>query len=261
MSLLTRKTTTTVKNDDQFYSTGKYVVLQAENTRFRLPSEILTRKSQFFADMFTLPVPASSETAEGASDEKPIMLPASISAESFRSLLKMLYSSATFFGTSIEGVPVVLDKSEWISVLKLSTMWYFLECRKTVILKLTDVLGPIEKVCLGREQNVAFWIQEGYKALVERAETITDDEALSLKKNSGVDYAVTGLALLRIREKKALKGTRHDLHFIARLIEQEFSEELRTTMEAEKVYGIVKDLEPIDEVWPAKVPKDLFSDW
>jgi len=51
----------------------------------------LVRESQFFADMFTLPILEPSKKVEGLTDDKPIMLPANITAASFRHLLKALY--------------------------------------------------------------------------------------------------------------------------------------------------------------------------
>ncbi|KAF9552798.1 hypothetical protein CPC08DRAFT_601941, partial [Agrocybe pediades] len=141
---------------------------------FRVPTDGLIRESQFFSDMFSLPIPASGTTVEGVSDDKPIMLPESISAESFRSLLRLLYPS------SGEDHAVELSESEWISVLELSTMWYFLRYRKMAISHLNGLLTPIEKVCLGREYKVTFWVEQGYHSLVKRKETISNDEALEL---------------------------------------------------------------------------------
>ncbi|KAF4620941.1 hypothetical protein D9613_001098 [Agrocybe pediades] len=229
----------TVKNDDQFYFTGHYVILQAGDTRFRVPNEVLTRESQFFADMFSLPVPAS-EAVEGGSDDKPIVFPQTVRAESFRSLLKILYSS---------GGTVALDKSEWLSVLELATMWYFLERRKTAIGRLTNILSPVEKIYYGRMQKVAVWLQQGYTALVERDATITNDEALALTTNSGSEHALTAFFLLRIREKKerALRGSggkgRRMSPFNTDMeVGQEFGEELRSIREMEGAYGVVEKL-------------------
>ncbi|KAF9552800.1 hypothetical protein CPC08DRAFT_714279 [Agrocybe pediades] len=250
--------TTTVKDDDSFYLNGRYVVFQAGDTRFRVPSHTLIRESQFFADMFSLPVLASSERTEGASDIKPIMLPESVSAESFRSLLKILYPGALF----VDKFRSDINKSEWVSILELASMWYFLECRKMAISRLNNFLNPVEKIYHGRKHKVTFWLQQGYKDLVDRYATITNEEALALITDPGSYNICTAVSLLRIREKRALKASgrlgRLPADFTEKEIQQEFEQEFRTIKEMEEAYGVVVTQAIIDRFNPITDPAYYF---
>jgi len=67
-------------------------------------------------------------------------------------------------GTKLD---LCLEKEEWISVLKLSTIWNMTKFRNYAIHKLsTDVtLSPVEKIVLARAHKVAPWMEEGVSRL------------------------------------------------------------------------------------------------
>jgi len=104
---------------------------------------------------------------------------------------------------------------------------------------------------------VTSWIIQGYQSLVEREETITNEEAIALKSNSSKDYAITGLSLFRIREQKVRKkqGGKGWLHRneILMMIEREFKDELAAIREYEEEYGVVNEV--------AVVPTETYTGW
>jgi len=64
--------------------------------------------------------------------------------------------------------PPDLVESEWIGVLRLSTMWEMTDqIRKKAIDKLNEMaVSPTQQVLLGREFRVKKWLLEGYTKLV-----------------------------------------------------------------------------------------------
>jgi hypothetical protein len=77
---------------------------------------------------------------------------------------------------------VKLTPQEWISVLKLSTMWEFVDIRERAIQELNLLkgemgMGSIEKIEYARCFDLKEWLLEGYTELLKRAMTITNDEA------------------------------------------------------------------------------------
>ena len=77
------------------------------------------------------------------------------------------------------------SKDQWISVLKVSTIWRCLNLRKLAIRKLEsklepktisgllsthrdDLLTPTEKIFLGRKYYISRWIEAGYVAVVKQ---------------------------------------------------------------------------------------------
>lgn len=78
-------------------------------------------------------------------------------------------------------IPITMTATEWISVLKLSTMWRFGKLRREAIEELTKLEhNPVKKILLGREYRVERWLIEGYKELVEREAALTETEKTDL---------------------------------------------------------------------------------
>ena len=93
---------------------------------------------------------------------------------------------------------LTLSKLEWISVLKLSTVWRFLNLRKisraaleTIELRLTST----EKIVLGRKVHISSWVKEGYEELVLGDGTIKDEDAVEIG-------LLDTLWLFRVRERQ-----------------------------------------------------------
>jgi len=92
-----------------------------------------------------------------------------------------------------------LSKAEWVSVLRLSTRWYFRKYRSLSLGKLEsgNELSSTDKILLGREMFIHSWIFDGYTELVLRQETIHKEEALA------IGFPTT-FSIFRIRESRIL---------------------------------------------------------
>lgn len=75
---------------------------------------------------------------------------------------------------------VKLTQQEWISVLKLSTMWEFTELRERAKQELSKQgmeMETVQKIECGRKYEIKEWVLEGYIALLRRSEIASDEEA------------------------------------------------------------------------------------
>ncbi|KAJ7655372.1 hypothetical protein B0H17DRAFT_377824 [Mycena rosella] len=152
------------------------VVFKVEQSLFRVPRYQFERHSDIFADMFTVPQPADSAQSDGSDDEIPLKLEG-IKALDFQRLLQVLYPL-----TAIPKTPEMLPTG-WLSVLKLATLWHFLEIRNLAIEKLTlhaGWLGSIERILLAKQYDVSAWLRSGYTDLARRKEPISLEEAAKI---------------------------------------------------------------------------------
>ncbi|KDN33380.1 hypothetical protein RSAG8_13529, partial [Rhizoctonia solani AG-8 WAC10335] len=77
-----------ISRSDECYFPRADLVIQVENTLFKLHQDILERHSGFFEDMFSVP---TNDDTEGT-EENPLVLPSDLcSARSFTMLFKFLY--------------------------------------------------------------------------------------------------------------------------------------------------------------------------
>ncbi|KAJ7631380.1 hypothetical protein DFH06DRAFT_1101857 [Mycena polygramma] len=152
--------------DDTYYLDS--ITFQVEDRLFKVPRYQFEQNSEIFGGTFTLP--RGPNDVEGESDEKPLLL-AGISSADFRRLLKALYPRAN----PMEKMP----KEEWISVLKLSTLYCLLQTRALAIKHLSpDVERTAEGIALARKYHVASWLRSGYNALAQRSMTSEDIEMI-----------------------------------------------------------------------------------
>jgi len=152
------------RNDLYYFD---FVVFQVQNTLFKVPKGHFTTSS-VFATIFTLP-PGENDV-EGTED-KPFVLHG-ISDIDFESLLKFMYP--------LHLTNVKLTQQDWISALKLSTLWEFTDIRERAIQELSKEemkMGTIEKIECGKSYQVEEMLLRGYAELLKRAETITTEEA------------------------------------------------------------------------------------
>jgi hypothetical protein len=88
-----------------------------------------------------------------------------------------------------------VSEEEWISILKLSTMWEFSYARDLAIKELSGrAMDPITKVLLARQYSIPKWLLAAYHELVNRKELVSCDEAQQL----GLNVAIQ---IFHIREK------------------------------------------------------------
>ncbi|KAJ7289177.1 hypothetical protein C8J57DRAFT_1164982 [Mycena rebaudengoi] len=152
-------------------------ITQIEDRIFKVPRHHFERNSEIFATTFTLPA-ADDVQAEGRSDANPFKLEG-ISSVDFERLLKVLYPLWVYHSLSRD-IPQILlmPKDDWISVLKLSTLWYFIDARDLAIRQLTSMsLGSVERILLSRQYDVAPWLRSGYTELARREEGISLGDA------------------------------------------------------------------------------------
>ncbi|RDB16607.1 hypothetical protein Hypma_002794 [Hypsizygus marmoreus] len=218
-----------IPRDEEYYMES--VVFQVEGYLFSVPRYYFTSCSDIFASTFSLP-PGESTLQEGSSDEHPFILE-SISRADFKGLLRVMYP----LQTSQVGSDLALSKKDWVSALKLATMWNFRSIREHAITRLSNLdMDPIEKVTLAKEYKVPKWLLTGYHDIVKRTAPITPDEATRLGLG-------TTVYLFHIREE--ILGSemayyngykrREDQNFIE-LVRKVFKNELKEVEAADAAY-------------------------
>ncbi|KAJ7701988.1 hypothetical protein B0H16DRAFT_1250227, partial [Mycena metata] len=145
-----------------------------ENVFFRVPRWQFDNNSGIFATTFSLPQPG--EKGEGSDDEHPFQLDG-ITRVEFQTFLKVLYPLS-----AVPKTPT-LSPTEWISVLKLASLWDFIEVRDFAITELrfyAESLDCVARILLGRRYDVSTWIRSGYTELARRRTAITSEEAMKI---------------------------------------------------------------------------------
>ncbi|KAF6761061.1 hypothetical protein DFP72DRAFT_30944 [Ephemerocybe angulata] len=103
--------------------------------------------------------------------DSPIVLEG-VTAGEFESFLKLMFPTVT----TSSPMTFRLTRNEWLDILKLSTLWQFVDYRRLAIEHLKPVIqDPLELIDLAREFGISEWLVSGYKTLVER-EAIIDEE-------------------------------------------------------------------------------------
>ncbi|KAI6124777.1 hypothetical protein EDD16DRAFT_1724827 [Pisolithus croceorrhizus] len=170
------------------------VTFLVEDCLFRITKELLEAESNVFGDMFLLPQ-GDPETVEGKSDTYPVVLQGT-SKKDFESLLRALMCRQHGANRGSD-----LDRDQWISVLKLSTMWDFHGLRNAAIQHL-DVpfqsLNPVDKLELALQYDVREWLLPALLTLAQRSTPISVEEG----RRIGFENA---LKLASVREKLQLR--------------------------------------------------------
>ncbi|KAF9268491.1 hypothetical protein L218DRAFT_1072986 [Marasmius fiardii PR-910] len=113
---------TTLRRDNEFYFDT--ITFQVDDTIFKVPSQYIHEKSE----VFDAGAQISAESDEGSSDANPVKLsplPHGCNANDFRCLLRIIIALTVGLPT-----PTNYNSDQWLSVLKLSTAWYFSDIRK-----------------------------------------------------------------------------------------------------------------------------------
>ncbi|KAJ7655374.1 hypothetical protein B0H17DRAFT_1021590 [Mycena rosella] len=219
--------TNPTRDPDYYLAT---VVFQVENSIFNVPRFQFERSSEIFATTFTLP-PADGTKPEGSSPHNPFKLEG-ISSADFRALLKLLYPL-----TCLPKTPT-LTKDEWMSVLKLATLYRFLELRELAIQELAthaQSLDCMQRVALGKQYDVAAWIRSGYTDLARR------DAPISLEESSTIGWELT-LRIYQAREVALRTGySRYSVPNVQNVdVEALFQKEFRAADSASAAYKFVE---------------------
>ncbi|KAK0226423.1 hypothetical protein IW262DRAFT_766385 [Armillaria fumosa] len=208
------------------------VIFQVENRLFKIPSHYFVQHSEVFRDTFSLP--QGSQSAEGLSDENPVVL-SQISAVDFEHLLDIIYPEKIPQDCSAFG------KNQWISVLKLSTMWHFTDIRQLAIKHLQQdaTLDAIEQVVLAKAYSVSSWLRTGYLGLVKRTQPLSVEEAEQIGYRSAIQiYQVREDAVVKQAGNRGYvkyNGTLTD-HDVQVVFDKVFQEELRLAEAASQRY-------------------------
>ena len=144
-----------------------------------------------------------------------------------------------------------MGSEEWISVLKLSTMWTFGELRRKAINWLGRLnIDPVQKVMLARIYKVESILVDGYSELITRKEGPSLEEAKAL----GYEAAIR-LYEQRERHRGRAQSMQSNFNLVA-AINKTFKEELDNIKRDSRVieaaskpngYGIEND-EPDDSL-------------
>ncbi|KAJ7097285.1 hypothetical protein B0H15DRAFT_36347 [Mycena belliarum] len=207
------------------------VIFKVQDRVFKVPRYHFEHNSEIFAATFTLPTAVDAE-AEGQSDANPFVLEG-VSSVDFHRLLKVLYPL---------DVPQILStsKDEWLSVLKLSTLWRFLDARDLAIKHITDRgLGSVEAILLSRQYEVAQWLRTGYTDLARCEEGISLEDAEKIGWETTVRlYQTREAAIKNFR----IQGHRYDSYsyenrFQHADVEGTFREDFRRAEAASAAYA------------------------
>ncbi|KAH6911852.1 hypothetical protein BKA70DRAFT_1268680 [Coprinopsis sp. MPI-PUGE-AT-0042] len=137
------------------------VVIEVEQCLYSIPKQALVAQSPW----------GDASGGEGESDVKPIVL-TGYRSKDFDSLLKVFFYHSCS-PRPFEPSPPSFEKSQWVSVLKLSTVWQIDKARTMAIEKLSALdLSPIEKIQHARDYRVSKWLIEGATALANSSESL-----------------------------------------------------------------------------------------
>ncbi|KAF6761059.1 hypothetical protein DFP72DRAFT_30936 [Ephemerocybe angulata] len=166
--------------DEDYY--WDFVTFSVEDLLFRVPKYRIMSDSETFAREHGLDQDNTSEREYSSDDPLLNAIKLDASVVDFRAFLKALYPKF------IQG-ELLLSTDEWLSVLKLSSKWFFNGFRKMAIEKLAPLAGtdPMEKVRLGKEYSVESWLLSGYRELVERDAVISVEDARKVGLENAIE--------------------------------------------------------------------------
>ncbi|KAK0459191.1 uncharacterized protein EV420DRAFT_1538801 [Desarmillaria tabescens] len=149
------------------------ITFLVEDQLFKVTRHMFEESSEVFSTMLSLPQGTTSPV-DGSDDEHPLVLQGVKSAD-FENLLKVMVH------TGRESVPK-LSHNEWLSALKLATMWGMTSIRRMAISEITQLnnMTDVDQVMLGREYAVVDWVMSGYQALTKRKDVISIPDASRL---------------------------------------------------------------------------------
>jgi len=173
---------------------------------YKIHRYFLTRESEFFNDLFSLPQPEDSATVEG-SDDNPIKLPETPRAE-IENLLQFFYFGYKMCHLEVcHGLIMDLNfrmhddyvalLTDWIAILSISTRLIFEKVRERAIKEITaqlDQIEPFELIKLAIKFDVKQWLKPAYRRIVTRTNLITHAEAAKVPFPMAV-------MLMRLREQ------------------------------------------------------------
>jgi len=190
-----------VKVSNPFCFEDPQVVLQVGEQKYKIHRYFLTRESEFFNDLFSLPQSEDSAEVEGSYDN-PIKLPAT-PTEEIENLLRFFY-----FGMHDDYVATLAD---WVAMLSISTRLIFEKVRERAIREITARQARVdafELLRLAIKFDVEQWLKPTYRRIVTRDGPITHAESVKVPVHMAI-------MLTRCREqyRKRDNGNSYDNDF------------------------------------------------
>jgi len=112
---------------------------------------------------------------------------------------------------------------EWISVLKLSTMWHFQKIREFAIQKMAPLVGVDEKVILAQKYRITEWLLPALDKWTQQSTSITHKDV----DRMGLDFI---LKIVEARDqymKSCSKCSNRDRHDYTNILSNLFQSELK----------------------------------
>ncbi|RXW20424.1 hypothetical protein EST38_g5413 [Candolleomyces aberdarensis] len=209
--------------------------VEVENRLFRVPKYRLVSDSEYFANKYALNTSGDSGSEHEYTSVESPQLDAvkldDVSADEFQSFLKAVYPMV------IQG-ELSLSKEEWLSVLKLSTKWFFNGLRTMATETLTQFsLDPFEKIQLGKEHFIEGWVLAGYRELVMRYEAVTVKEAQMIGLQEAIQ--LNPIRELWIRQDHPFFSEKH----IDKLVQAAFVEDFNFIRNTESQHRTAEEKE------------------
>ncbi|KAJ3537546.1 hypothetical protein NMY22_g5545 [Coprinellus aureogranulatus] len=214
------------KDEVYYWDTARFLV---EGCIFKLPKYQFIVGSEYFAnaylqDIVRCPTPELDPEYDWDSmdvTEAPTLKTSTmgavvlegVKASEFRTFLKLL------FPTLSNTTTITLTKSEWLTILNLSTRWHFPEFRKLAIAHLNPAMSEaIEMITVGRREYIPKWVLQGYAQLVVKKGAITEEESELIGHRTAVKLYIVRHELVENTQARASK--------LVRKITERFAEEL-----------------------------------
>jgi hypothetical protein len=187
---------------------------------FQVPKHYVTQ-IDLFSTTFSLPPSKDSKDGiEGHTEQNPLILH-QIPKQDFKAFLKVLVFLYVFhkccprahrrdsqtFSRQIPYSYSNILKDEWISTLKLSTMWEVATLRDLAIRHLVNHLDAVKLVLLGAEYRVSQWFIDGCTKLINRSQGLTEEEGNQLGVNLIVKIVGIRERMFSLRIERTIKGS------------------------------------------------------
>jgi hypothetical protein len=156
--------------------------------------------------------------------------------------------------------PITMGRAEWVSVLKLSTLWRFGELRDEALAELAQIepVEPVDKVILARAYRVERWLVEGCAELIKRPAGLSAEERERLGHETA--FRLYERREASLRQSLSRRGRSASFDGLEASIRDVFRSELEEVKFDEEVFPKVADeaiAEPtggIDSEIPARLP-------
>ncbi|CAE6450665.1 unnamed protein product [Rhizoctonia solani] len=164
------------RRHSKFYLEDALIVIQVENTLFRVHKHQLL-KSETFSDMFKVASVKNNEPEEGSSPDHPIIMDG-VAASDFEALLTVLYAS--YHSTRPDQPAPEFGNHSIIAAFRLVHMWDFSDLRDYLLPLVERALDDVERIVFAREHGIQSWVVPALVKLCQRFEPLTTEEARKL---------------------------------------------------------------------------------